>query len=367
MSASEKIKFLSGDVMRMAGYEETAAYHGGRYPAGTALGFKAMDMAQNVMFPEGGAFIREKCSVETSFMGEGFRDAVEMVLRCVSRGAYHADPEMPVPDNTPPAPGGGKFFYRFKQCDGFAELTVKPGLVPEEFYEATEELHSGRAESEERCLSLRRTIEKTLLSLAPSEIFEIRGGCPCRPAPDCNRGVAELEDEFTVKLNDFGIFDVTLEDARLYHGEESLCGVCLAWSLVRQWISLTASSISSPLPRREIVFESAADGSGIDDAFEYIFRTSSGARKSSDITELRAPEVFPGAGRFAFGLSIGGNRATRFALKNKMVPKDYLRLCGMRSATEGAFEKQSELRELQLEFARAMLAEEEPFDVCDVG
>ena len=58
-----------------------AAFHGGRYPAGAVLGFKALTLARELLFPRGGSFVRERCAIETPFSGGGFRDAAEMVLR----------------------------------------------------------------------------------------------------------------------------------------------------------------------------------------------------------------------------------------------------------------------------------------------
>ena len=133
------IPFEADSVRLSAGYGDVAAFHGGRYPAGAVLGFKALTLARELLFPRGGSFVRERCAIETPFPGGGFRDAAEMVLRSVSRDRYRLDLSLPVPVGTVPAPVEGYFFFRFLQDGGCAGFSLRPGLVPEEFYAATED------------------------------------------------------------------------------------------------------------------------------------------------------------------------------------------------------------------------------------
>ena len=51
MTGTGEIQYYSDGVTLSAGYHEMTAYHGGRYPAGTALGYKALLLAREVMFP----------------------------------------------------------------------------------------------------------------------------------------------------------------------------------------------------------------------------------------------------------------------------------------------------------------------------
>ena len=75
------IPFEADSVRLSAEYGDIAAFHGGRHPAGAVLGFKALTLARELLFPRGGSFVRERCAIETPFPGGGFRDAAEMVLR----------------------------------------------------------------------------------------------------------------------------------------------------------------------------------------------------------------------------------------------------------------------------------------------
>jgi hypothetical protein len=354
-------------VLLGADYDDISAYHGGRYPAGTALGYKALELARSLLFPDGGDFLRGECSVRTPFAGTGFEDAVEMVLRCTSLGRYTLDLDMPVPQGTVPAPVRGKFFYRFSQGDGYAELAVKPGLVPEEFYKISEDLHWKRVppEAEERALELRRKIEAALMALAPAAIFDVHRYKPCSFVSREAEAAPPLTDDFRLRLEDYGEYLVGIEQLRRYHGNASLCGLCLAWSLIRQWARMNGAEGKPGLPRRSVAVKAGSLGDGIGDAFEFLFR-GKGNRLVVDTAwgdETPAPKVMPGSGAFAFQISLGSQPARTFVLKEKAVPKEYLRLSRIYSENPAEFKEGEARKALQLEFARYALEEPEPFEV----
>jgi hypothetical protein len=339
------------------------AYHGGRYPAGTALGYKALLLAQEAMFPERGRFMRGKCSVRTAFTGSGFADAIEAVLRSVSLGMYTADPGMDVPNGTPPAPVIGKFFYRFAQEDGTVELTLKPGLVPDEFYKATEDMHYGKTDSEDGVMKLRIEVERVLMSMNPRDIFDIHSLKPYTVSMDEGMPPPLLSDDSRIKISDYGTFETDIETLRRYHGNEALCGLCLVWTLVRQWAAQLCLK-DGAIPRRSVTVTAGACGKGIDDALEFLFRASRGNRSSVNTqwgAELGAPEVLPGAGHFVFGLSLDGATPDVFALREELAPREYLRLCELKSEQHEDFKEELALKSRQLEFANLLLATPEPF------
>jgi hypothetical protein len=386
-----EIPFRADDVLLRADYDDISAYHGGRYPAGTALGHKALQFAHSLLFLSlplssspiskggnfnGGNFVRGKCSVETPFAGKGFEDALEMVLRCTSLNRYKLDLDMPVPQGTVPAPVRGKFFYRFSQGDGCAELAVKPGLVPEEFYKISEDLHFKRVppEAEAQALELRRKIEAALLALDPADIFDVHRHETCKTLPS---GVfselsepPDLEDGYRLRLEDYGQYDVGIEQLRRYHGNEMLCGLCLSWSLVRQW-----ARGKNGLLRRSVEVKSGAVGNGIRDAFEFLFRGTEDGRVVFDPAwgdGTSAPKVMPGSGAFVFQLSLrrpetGGSErlpeSVPFVLKEEFAPQEYLKLCRVKNENPGEYKEEKARKALQLEFARRVLAEPEPFEV----
>ncbi|MDR1378086.1 MAG: hypothetical protein LBJ36_03450 [Synergistaceae bacterium] len=372
MIKSGELEFRAGDVSLQADYRDIAAYHGGRYPAGTVLGYKAMRLAHSLLFPHGGCFVRGRCSVETPFTGKGFKDAVEMVLRCASLDRYVLDLDMPVPQGTVPAPVRGKFFYRFSQEDGYVELAVKPRLVPEEFYKISEDLHFKRIppEAEARALELRRKLEAALLALDPIDIFDVYAHRICGTLPsDVRSELPILKDDFRLCLNDYGEYTVGIEQLRRYHGNTSLCGLCLAWSLVRQWVRMEGNIKGNEergLPRRAVHAKSGALGDGIQDALEFLFRGRDD-RVAVDPAwgdGTPAPKVMPGSGAFAFRLSLPES-SRMFTLKEKAVPKEYLRLCRIRGENPAEFKDEEVIKTLQLEFACRVLDDPEPFEVLE--
>lgn len=348
-----------------AGYEDMTSYHGGRYPAGTALAYKALLLAKDLLFPDGAFFVRGKCSIETAFAGLGFLDAIEMVLRCSSLGLYRVDTEMPAPDGTPLAPVRGKFFYRFIQEDGVLELTVKPNLVPQEFYRATEDLHSGKIKSEDGPMALRRTVESALLSLDPTDIFDVRALKPCTVKTAEPVAAPSLDDPSRLVLEDFDSYKIGIRQLQRYHGDQAVCGLCLTWALARQWAKTVFKG--DPVPRRKVSVKVGASGKGIDDAIEFLFRLSGTERSTIDLRwgkEMNAPEVLPGAGFFAFQISMADTKRA-FVLKEDLVPREYLRLCAIKAANPSSFKEETERKKLQYEFASRMLLESEPFQVQD--
>jgi hypothetical protein len=367
MRGMDNIKYCSDGILFAADYEDITTYHGGRYPAGTILGYKAMSLASGLLFPEGGAFERGSCSVETSFTGTGFMDAIEMVLRCRSLGLYSANPEMPVPEGTPPAPVRGSCFFKFAQKDGEVELILRPGLIPDEFYRATEDLSSGRIHSEDEVLRLRRDIEAALLPVHPSEIFDVHRVRPCSADLAERMAPPPIEDDFTVRILDYGEFKADVERTRRYHGDDSLCGLCLTWSLIKQWVTAKPIFRENPVHRMKLAVKSGAFGRGIDDALEFLFRTSGSPRLSVDTgwgADMGVPdalEVLPGAGFFVFGLSYGGSHQDIFTLREDLVPREYLDLCRLKSEHLGDFREMPALKSLQRDFANRVLSEPEPF------
>jgi hypothetical protein len=365
MINTDRIQYYADGVLLDAGYDDMTTYHGGRFPAGTVLAYKALLLVRELMFPNGEDFVRGKFSIETAFLGTGFLDAIEMPLRCNSLGLYKIDPEMIVPVGTVPAPVKGKFFFRFIQGNGIVELTVKPGLVPQDFYKATEDLHNGKITSEDEVLKVRRNVEMILLNINPHEIFDVHVQKPYTDALEKGSEAPLLQDDSYLKVADYGEFSLNAERLRRYHGDNSICGMCLTWALVRQWARNLGFS-NKPIPRRQVTLISGASGRGINDALEFLFRISGENRYTVDTRfgdGHRAPEVLPGAGSFIFGLSLGNAAQDIFILKDELAPRDYLRLCKLKSEKPHNFKQMAELKSLQREFARRMLSEAEPFRV----
>lgn len=363
-NAGPAIPFETGSVRLHADYGDIEAFHGGRYPAGTALGFKALSLARTLLFPEGGTFVRERCRIETPFPGGGFRDAAEMVLKSVSQDRYRLDPKLPIPDGVVPAPVEGRFFFRFLQDGGRAAFSLRPGLVPEEFYSVTEDLHHGRGDPEEteaRALELRRRIASAILALDPSELFLVHEAQAAEVSPEGAEPPA-LEDGGSLTLTDRETYSVTVESLRRYHGDAALCGLCLVWSLVRQFGR--AAGLGA-FERRAVGVTAGARGAGILDGLEYLFRGFDDGRAVFDFgwaEGLGAPRAPMRSGAFAFRLALPGRVPATFVLKGEHVPHEYFALCERKAAEGSAFSEEPRRRALQLEFARRALGEPELFE-----
>lgn len=172
-----------------------------------------------------------------------------------------------------------------------------------------------------------------------------------------------LKDDFRLALQDELLYEVGVEELIHYHGGHSVCGVCLLWSLVRQFCRLSDTKV---LPRRSVELVMGADGKGIRDGVEFLFRAFEEGRAHFDPhfgESLNAPVAPSNAGSFVFRLSLPETKGFTFVLKEKFVPVEYFRLCEKKNAAPRSFGEEAERKRLQLDFARLMLLEEQAFDL----
>ena len=95
-----------GTLLRVS-FADCVAYHGRTSIGGLALGYRLLQHAFARLSP-GTAPDRDSISVFTAFPGPGLRDALELVTRVVTRGAYKADPAADVPG---PAGVTGRMYF----------------------------------------------------------------------------------------------------------------------------------------------------------------------------------------------------------------------------------------------------------------
>ncbi|EIY6034186.1 hypothetical protein MM859_005260 [Escherichia coli] len=106
-------------------------YHGRDSIGGMVLGFRLIqwalkDICGNVI-PE-----REDITFKTAFPGPGLRDAVEMVTRAVTRGAYFIIDEKNAPQESPEGVYGRLYFEIFVGNQS-RKVSLVPGAVNDEF------------------------------------------------------------------------------------------------------------------------------------------------------------------------------------------------------------------------------------------
>lgn len=361
MMVPQGISYCDGLIRFNASYKDLATFHGGRYPAGVALGYKALQLVQQSLFPDGGVLMRQKCRVETAFMGLGFRDVLEMALRSSTLGQLKRKPSLPVPQGIPAAPVQGHFFFRFLHDNGVLEFSLKPSLVPQEFYEKTEALQhcENKEDAEEELLVLRSAVAKVLMEAEPFELFNIHHLKPVRAVTEEFFPPVDFESDFCLPLRDFGVFNATLPLLQAYHGEDSLCGLCLIASLMKRF--MVERGHDTPLNRRSCSVKAGAWGKGISDGLACLLRTDNNPERllvHQAWGESYLLPTVPGGGSFVFQLEEAGEAPMIFALQSERVPTEYFDLCRKRNKMGPAFDHERQRKERQIEFARSVLCDD---------
>ena len=149
-------------------FDEMLKYHGFGFPGGVAHAFKVMERGFPLL-DDGNAIERADLSIETAFPGPGGRDAFEVVTRVVTGDRYHVDVAL-AGDDVLQSPKG-KYLFRLKYRGRTVDLTLRPGLVVEEF--VTLARKDGRSpEEEERLVWLKKDMAQRLLSHPAEEVYD---------------------------------------------------------------------------------------------------------------------------------------------------------------------------------------------------
>jgi len=150
-------------------FDDLLKYHGRSYVGGVAHGFKVMERAfaelSRAAPPE-----RYGITIATAFPGPGARDAFEMVTRAVTGGRYIVDVDLGPSDSL--RSSNGKYFFRLGYEGAGVELTLRPGLVRDEFLELTRK-GAATPEEEERLAWLKQDMADRLLALPADEVYEV--------------------------------------------------------------------------------------------------------------------------------------------------------------------------------------------------
>jgi hypothetical protein len=157
-----------GDLLRFT-FDDLVKYAGRSSVGGVAHGYKVMERALPLL--DGGAAPdREDISIESAFGGGGARDAFEMVTRAVTGGRFHCD-QSKAPDG-PPSPMGQYVFWFSHRSGAAVQLTLRPGLVLDEFIELAKRGAANPAE-EERLAALKQEMADALLSRPATEVYDV--------------------------------------------------------------------------------------------------------------------------------------------------------------------------------------------------
>lgn len=151
-------------------FAEILKYHGFGYPGGVAHAFKIMQRAFPLL-DDGKPVERRDLSMDTAFPGPGARDAFEMVTRMVTAGRYNVDLTL-ASDDVLRSPKG-RYLFRFHYRGKSVELTLRPGLVRDEFI-ALGAKDNRTAAEEERLVWLKNDMAERLLSLPAEQVYDAK-------------------------------------------------------------------------------------------------------------------------------------------------------------------------------------------------
>lgn len=155
-------------------FDDLLKYHGQEFVGGVAHGFKVMERAFAVLAPHGPPD-RHEVHIDTAFPGPGARDAFEMVTRAVTGGRYRVDPGL-AGDDVIESPRG-RYFFRLRYHDRSVDLTLRAGLVRDEFVDLARR-GPATAEEEARLAWLKQDMADRLMGLPAQEVYDADRGGP---------------------------------------------------------------------------------------------------------------------------------------------------------------------------------------------
>lgn len=145
-SASNEILIRDTGTLLKIGFDDCVKYHGRSSIGGLALGFRLVQLAFADLL-EGRHPDRREISVATSFGGPGFRDAIEMVTRSLTRGVYTVDAALATP--TAPESPAGPLWFKVAIGELSACYEVVAGAVGEEFVRLGKKSRAGTLTEQE--------------------------------------------------------------------------------------------------------------------------------------------------------------------------------------------------------------------------
>ncbi|HUQ62194.1 MAG TPA: hypothetical protein VM121_00380 [Acidimicrobiales bacterium] len=152
-------------------FDDLLKYHGRSSIGGVAHAFKVMERALPLLSP-GHPPERYDISIDTAFPGPGARDAFEMVTRAVTGDRYTVDENLAGPE-VPEAPEG-RYFFRLAYLDTVVDLTLRPGLIRDDFIPLVRKRDKSPTD-EERLVWMKEEMADRLMSLPPEEVYDASG------------------------------------------------------------------------------------------------------------------------------------------------------------------------------------------------
>jgi len=124
-------------------YEQALAAHGGESWFGVAVAFRMLQAAGRALSRRR-LWDRQRLWISSGHPGNGVRDAVEFVTRCVSRDRYRVESD-----------GGGcgpamRFAWQVGQGGELVRLQLRHDFVPQELYQLLERIDSQQEQRQDR-------------------------------------------------------------------------------------------------------------------------------------------------------------------------------------------------------------------------
>jgi len=163
-----KLEVLDGRTVLSIGFDDLVKYHGRASVGGLALGFKALELGLALVSPSAPPKRRD-IEVRVAFDGPGSRDAFEMVTRAVTGGNYSVVPDL-APEGAPEAPQG-HFVFRVTYRGAAVDLTLRPGLVGDDFNSLVRK-DSRTAAEEDLLVEMKEGLAARLLALEACDVFD---------------------------------------------------------------------------------------------------------------------------------------------------------------------------------------------------
>lgn len=154
-------------------FNDIEKYHGQAAIAMVAVTFKALQAAFAVLSPHAPPR-REDIRIISGHPGPGVRDTFEMVTRAVTRGAYTVDTARTAARLSSLANASYGFDIRIKG-ERRVEISLKPGILPERFFDLQDRQRRKVATDAEReeLVQLKRTIVAQVLPRPAEGLFDI--------------------------------------------------------------------------------------------------------------------------------------------------------------------------------------------------
>jgi len=165
----------NGTIIQIS-YDDILKYHGRSFIAGAALAYKMMEMVFDII-PAPEVLSREQIEFCIGVNGPGIIDAIEMVTRAKTQGRLTVDQNIAKWVDAPEAADGhgGKYYFEVI-CRGekFC-LTLKQGIIPEEFIAIANKTHDGSITTREadRLKELKEEIAEFVMNATPSSLFHV--------------------------------------------------------------------------------------------------------------------------------------------------------------------------------------------------